>query len=279
MKKIFAKTERSEKPRTPFKYERLGSTEIRLLRLQPHSLAKPLSGSLEIIRLHDDDGSVSTQFEALSYFWGNEAADCTFLLNGTPFSIKPNLQGALRELSKGKVERLLWVDAICINQADINERNEQVRMMSSIYRQATRVVIWMGPRFAGGKGVAAEAIEGFAQRQRKGADSQQLSTFLDNPHNRIETERHIGLFSDYTEAKAIDYTGGHWPALVDFFDRPWWRRVWVRYVLRCSWCSSKFAAHLLLSHPLVGSITAKPSVDGIHVVSHSHRRIERRLTT
>ena len=266
MKKLFAKTERSEEPRTPFKYERLESTEIRLLRLQPYSLAKPLSGSLKTIRLQNDDGSLSTQFEALSYFWGDEAADRTFSLNNTPFLIKPNLQGALRELCKGKVERLLWVDAICINQDDIKERNEQVRMMSSIYRQATRVVIWMGPRFTGGKGVAAEAIEGFAKRQRRGDDSQQLSTFLDNPQNRIETERHIGLFSDYTEAKAVDYTGGHWPALVDFFDRPWWRRVWVRYVLKYSCCSYKFAAHPLLSHPLVGSKRLKSPLDRIHLV-------------
>ena len=263
MKKLFAKTDRSEEPPTPFRYERLGNTEIRLLRLQPYGLAKRLSGSLETIRLHNDDGSLSTQFEALSYFWGDEAADCTFSLNNTPFLIKPNLQGALRELGKGKVERLLWIDAICINQADINERNEQVRMMSSIYRQATRVVIWMGPRFTGGRSAAAEAIEDFAKRQRRGDDSQQLSTFLDNPKNHVETERHLSLFSDYTEAKAVDYTGGHWPALVDFFDRPWWRRVWVRYVLRFSSCSFKFAAHPLLSHPLVGSKRPKLPVDGI----------------
>ena len=79
MKKIFAKTERSEEPRTPFKYERLGSTEIKLLRLQPYSLIKLPSGSLNIIHLQDDDGSISTQFEALSYFWGDDAVDRALL--------------------------------------------------------------------------------------------------------------------------------------------------------------------------------------------------------
>ena len=229
MKKLFAKAERPGE--LPFKYERLQSTEIRLLRLHSSSglgLAKPLSGSLKTIRLQDDNSSVTTEFEALSYFWGNEEADRTLSIDNTLFSIKPNLESALRELSKGKVERLLWIDAICINQADLNERNEQVRMMSSIYRQAARVVIWIGPRGTGGKVSAAEAIWDFARRQRGGANSQQLSTFLDNPNNRIETERHITFFNDYTEATAVDYSGGHWPALVDFFDRPWWRRVWVR---------------------------------------------------
>ena len=261
MKKLFAKTERSEEIRTLFKYEHLESSEIRLLRLQPssgHGFAKPLSGSLKMIRLQDNDSSISAKFEALSYCWGDEAADRTLSLDNTPFPIKPNLEAALRELSKEKVERLLWIDAICINQADLNERNEQVRMMSSIYQQAARVIIWIGPRWTGGKGFAAEAIKGFTQRQKNRADSQQLSTFLDNPHNRIETERHLGFFSDYTEAKAIDYTGGYWPVLVDFFDRPWWRRVWVRYVLRHSFLSFKSAVHPLCA---------------------SHRETESQLTT
>lgn len=246
MKKLFAKAERPGELRIPFKYEHLQSTEIRLLRLYPSSglgLARPLSGSLKTIRLQDDNSSVPTEFEALSYFWGNEEADRTLSIDNTPFSIKPNLETALRELSKGKVERLLWIDAICINQTDLNERNAQVRMMSSIYRSAAQVIIWIGPRWTGGKSSAAEAIWHFAKRQKGGATSQQLSTFLDNPDNRIETERHLGFFSDYTEATAVDYSGGHWPALVDFFDRPWWRRVWVRYVLSHSYLSFKFAVH------------------------------------
>lgn len=233
MKKLFSKIERPAESSSSFNYQHLKSTEIRLLRLQPssgHGFTKSLSGSLMIIQLQDVDRSTLTQFEALSYFWGRGAADRTLYLDNTPFSIKPNLDNALRELSKGKVERLLWVDALCINQKDIHEQNEQVRMMGSIYRQARRVIIWIGPRFRNGKSDAKEAIEGFVQRQKQGVDSQSLSTYLENPYKRVETERHVGLFSDYTTAKSVDHDGGHWPALVDFFDRPWWRRVWVRCV-------------------------------------------------
>ena len=110
MKKLFTKTQTSEELRTPFKYEPLEGTEIRLLRLHPfsgHGFAKLLSGSLKTIRLQDDNIFVSTQFEALSYFWGTETADRTLSLDNTPFSIKPNLETALLELSKGSVERLL----------------------------------------------------------------------------------------------------------------------------------------------------------------------------
>lgn len=257
MKKLLAKLENPAEVRRPFEYEPLKSAEIRLLRLHSssgHGFAKPLSGSLTTMRLQDDESSVLTQYEALSYFWGTETADRTLSLDNTPFSIKPNLETALRELSKGKVERLLWIDAVCINQADLRERNEQVRMMSSIYRQAVRVIIWIGPQWTGGKATAAEAIQRFAFRQRTGSNSQALSTFLENPHNRVETERHMGWFSDYTEAKAVDYTGGFWPVLVDFFDRPWWRRVWVRYVLGYAHVSFKSAAHhLSRSQPAIDS--------------------------
>lgn len=258
MKKLFTKKQTSEELRTPFKYEPLEGTEIRLLRLHSffgHGFAKILSGSLQTIRLQDDNIFVSTQFEALSYFWGTETADRTLSLDNTPFSIKPNLETALLELSKGSVERLLWIDAVCINQADLNERNEQVRKMRSIYRQAVRVIIWIGPRWEG-KSAAADAIQEFAQEQRRGADSQHLSTFLDNPHNHVKTQRHSYWFSDFPEVKAVDYdyTGGYWPVLVDFFDRPWWRRVWVRYVLGQIHVSFKSAVpHLSRSQPVIES--------------------------
>ncbi len=249
MKKLFAKSERPEKLQTVFRYERLKSTEIRLLRLQPSTgrgHTKPLSGNLKTIRLPEYNDSVPTRFEALSYFWGDEAADRTLSLDNALFSIKPNLEAALRVLSKGEVERILWIDAICINQADLNERNEQVRIMSSIYQQATRVIVWLGLGWPGGKHVAAEAIKEFAKRQSQGADSQQLSTFLDNPHEKMEVIRHRFFDDNYCEPVAIDHNGGHWPVLVDFFDRPWWRRVWVRYVPIHSSSPLKSTSHLHL---------------------------------
>ena len=223
MKKLFTRTGREQELQIPFEYERLEKDEIRLLQLHEssgHGSAKTLSADLKTIRLHNNDGSASTEFEALSYYWGTEKADRPLSLNGAPFFIRPNLHAALRELCKGKTERVLWIDAICINQADVDERSEQVRMMSSIYQHAARVIIWIGPHWPERKGVAAEAIRGFVRRQRRGTASQQLSSFLENPNDRLD-------FIKF-ETKTVDYTGGHWPALVDFFDRPWWRRVWVR---------------------------------------------------
>jgi hypothetical protein len=64
-------------------------------------------------------------------------------VNGQHFLIRKNLFNALLHL-RLKRPRALWIDAICINQADIQERNAQVSLMAFIYRRATRVVVWLG---------------------------------------------------------------------------------------------------------------------------------------
>lgn len=120
-----------------------------------------------------------------------------------------------------------WYDTLCINQQDLAKRNEQVRLMRKIYEGAQRVVIWVGDSPTG-KNSATKIISRFAAYQRQGKGHQYLSQHLDNPHNRKETHRHLGLLSDYTEVEYVDHTGGHWPALVQFFDRDWWQRVWAR---------------------------------------------------
>jgi len=239
MRKLFASPEAPKEQRTSFKlrptslkYLPLQSSKIRLLRLHPssgHGFSKILSGSLEVIRLPDGDNSTSKSFEALSYAWGPEDLFREMSLDNTKVTITPNLENALRELRQAKGDRLLWVDAVCIDQANYNEQSEQVRMMSSIYRQADRVIIWMGLNWTGQRGDAGHAIKNFARLQRRGASSDQLLTYLDNPEGKAEVIWEATFFNDRPIGRErVDLAGGHWPVLVDFFDRSWWRRVWVR---------------------------------------------------
>ncbi|PMD33029.1 hypothetical protein L207DRAFT_518383 [Hyaloscypha variabilis F] len=58
--------------------------------------------------------------------------------------IRQNLFDALLSLRLTDVARTLWVDAICINQENIEERNHQVSQMAAIYGQAQSVVVWLG---------------------------------------------------------------------------------------------------------------------------------------
>lgn len=96
-------------------------------------------------------------YEALSYTWGSIDDKQTITLSGAPFEITQNLYAALLELRSQPTNvdsdqqisavssyRLFWIDAICINQEDVEERSSQVQMMWSIYEKAAAVRVWLG---------------------------------------------------------------------------------------------------------------------------------------
>ncbi|KAF2997959.1 hypothetical protein E8E13_006149 [Curvularia kusanoi] len=102
------------------------------------------------------DDRVSGLFEALSYVWGKTTdkrkifvADvASTMIPNTPegyLEITPNLHEALGELRDPVFSRTLWIDAVCINQDDLDERASQVSFMAGIYSHAIQVVIWLGP--------------------------------------------------------------------------------------------------------------------------------------
>jgi hypothetical protein len=92
------------------------------------------------------------KFEALSYMWGTEKANDAITLNGLPFEVGRNLLDALLFLRSRVVSekscQLFWIDAICINQSDVEERNRQLRIMDHIYLRAGTVVVWLGSKYA-----------------------------------------------------------------------------------------------------------------------------------
>lgn len=84
-------------------------------------------------------------YEALSYVWGESSGNCTITLDGKKgVPVTDNLYAALRRLRRPDRRRVLWVDAVCIDQKNVEERNWQVQMMGRIYSNAARVVVWLG---------------------------------------------------------------------------------------------------------------------------------------
>jgi hypothetical protein len=93
-------------------------------------------------------GTEPLLFEAVSYAWGSEVSDtgCIFHMRQDGprlLNVRRNVVEMLRYLRKGTTERHLWIDAICINRSDADEKGTQVNMMGSIYAQASRVLIWL----------------------------------------------------------------------------------------------------------------------------------------
>jgi Heterokaryon incompatibility protein (HET) len=85
------------------------------------------------------------EYNALSYMWGDEDFKEPILVNGQAFEVGENLWQALRHLRNHKELLPLWADALCINQMDIPERNQQLRIMSHIYTRARTVLVWLDP--------------------------------------------------------------------------------------------------------------------------------------
>jgi hypothetical protein len=131
-------------------YKPLAKTgEIRLLYIESLEECGPndykLWCSIKHTNLHEkalDDVEVNerVRYEALSYEWGSEENPQHIWIRGhpTPVLIRENLYIALVALLLPDAWRPLWVDAICINQDDVGERNSQVTQMATI----TRAQIW-----------------------------------------------------------------------------------------------------------------------------------------
>jgi Heterokaryon incompatibility protein (HET) len=121
---------------------------------------KPLVGGPGLIRLltilpRDDDDEIKCElspcrldeslvYNALSYVWGNTKVCKRILLDGCSFPVTTNLYAGLYRLRDRVQPRVFWIDAICIDQENDEERSEQVRQMRRVYECAETVVIWLG---------------------------------------------------------------------------------------------------------------------------------------
>lgn len=113
--------------------------EMRLCTLQAGSWAEGINCSLEVVAL-----GMNPEFEAISYVWGNSPNVLPITLNGHVIHINENLVSVFRHLRQPTKARVLWVDAVCIDQGNIQERNSQVSLMRDIYFQCKRGLIWIG---------------------------------------------------------------------------------------------------------------------------------------
>lgn len=158
------------------------------------------------------------RYEALSYTWGEAgiSESAVIEVGDGPvhkLGIRQNLASALRHFRHHSETRVLWIDAICINQDDVDERNQQVKRMTDIYTLASRVVAWLG-------------------------DEQ------DRSDHALGTLRHVGTQLRSTKSGRVisapdaterrlwrndtppSFTQDDWQAVMAFVERPWFYRIW-----------------------------------------------------
>jgi hypothetical protein len=181
-----------------------GSTEIRVLTLLRGSWDAEIVCRLQHVRLDE-----KPSYEALSYTWGDAKDLLPIIFEGTSCNVTRNLAVALRYLRSVEKERVLWIDALCINQLDLEERAREITRMSDIYISAERVLAWTGEPSEDGY-AAMDALE-------------ELFAFLNGlPSLDFSTS----TFDDFRRA-GLDVANINWNALINFLERPYWKRVWV----------------------------------------------------
>lgn len=124
----------------PFEYEPLERPrKIRVLHVRPG-----LPGDLLSCHLEHVDLNLNPTYEAISYVWGNPSFSHSILCDNRRVAVTKSLNDVLHRLRLRDKQRTVWIDGVCINQGDVEERGHQVRLMGDVYKWAQRVVIWLG---------------------------------------------------------------------------------------------------------------------------------------
>jgi hypothetical protein len=201
-----------------FAYSSLRSDrqEIRLLTLRPGNKGDPVQLGIETTSL-----GLAGDYTCLSYAWGPPDPNRAVEVNGYPFGVRENLYLALLRLRLRDNARRLWIDALCINQDDVKEREAQVSIMQHIYENATDVIAWIGEdngvpdahaidfiRDLGAKGESLVTIH----RSRRPSDSPPLDK---DTVDWLESVTPLGLVDSI------------WLDLTALIDRPWFSRIWI----------------------------------------------------
>jgi hypothetical protein len=116
------------------------SFSTRILLLEPAvAPTAPLRCSLQEVSFCSNP-----EYSALSYSWDAQTPCCPIECDSGILHITSNCQAALQRLRKEHDECRLWIDGICIDQASLIERNQQVALMGEIYKRAKSVIVWLG---------------------------------------------------------------------------------------------------------------------------------------
>ncbi|KAH6975183.1 heterokaryon incompatibility protein-domain-containing protein [Ilyonectria sp. MPI-CAGE-AT-0026] len=194
-------------------YQPLAKGSVRLLRLLPHQDENSRI-ECQLITISQLGSRSSHPYEALSYVWGPENDKKSIYIDGkNKLDVTANLYVALLHLRHRFVERILWIDAICVNQKDDIEKGHQVESMAKIYAKASRVLVWLGET-ADNSNQALEAIRVAAEKQYKNS--------VLYPTNQ---QANLALSDQQAGNSSSDETNQD--AILTLLDRQWFQRIWV----------------------------------------------------
>jgi len=236
---------------------------IRLLELQPGHWDEPLQCRLLIENLD----SLNHTYEAISYAWGDATHRMPILCNGVDESITSSLFDALRIFRgrPGERPRMLWADAVCIDQANLGERSHQVQLMRHIYSTASKVLLWVGHDSAtnvqaGLDCVCQLACKEIAEREDDNcSDASRVSS--SDPACYYVWRDTTSSETHERRPSRLDVNISTLPSLCALFDQPWFKRLWVIQEVTLSRAAELYWGYGSIDFILIGRATT-------HVLDH-----------
>jgi hypothetical protein len=222
--------------RPPYQYEPLPNGRwFRILRLLPGQPGDPIRCELDIFAFDD-----APAYEPVSYAWGNTALSEEITCGGKQLFITRSLLKALRRFRYERDVRLIWVDAICINQKNKDEQGHQVGFMQEIYTGGSCTLIWLGEDrkhkgcIAGRHDCANMAIH--VMRSVNAYFHQQLGHVDVSDHETIWERIHE--IKAFPKDHELASSSKLWRCVQHFFSRAWFTRLWYELSLQIDFMTS-----------------------------------------
>ena len=153
--------------------------------------------------------SSHVQYHALSYTWGDKGLTRTIICNGRRLKVTASCHAALYALRKASITKAVWIDAICIDQENVSERNAQVSRMGSIFHSATSTVIYAG--HIRNAGISPK-------------ESKELERLLETFQERYSSPGYLEWSQSTSKLKFDGLASGYW----ELFRRSrWCERTWI----------------------------------------------------
>ncbi|KAK9779546.1 putative Heterokaryon incompatibility domain-containing protein [Seiridium cardinale] len=186
---------------------RIGAHEIRVLILYPGEKGSPIKCGLQHPSLQ-----AKPKFEALSYVWGDPTVTKDISCDGNPRNVGQNLYNALDWLRRQDAGRVLWVDALCIDQTDNRKTTQQVRIMGQIYSRVNRMLIWLG----NSRGVVTPLKSVFTNPLYVRAQDLLIRLGFHDT-----SDMGIAMLQEHQTSAKVD-----WDPLMPVVKSPWFTRIW-----------------------------------------------------
>ncbi|KAK5126892.1 hypothetical protein LTR85_008250 [Meristemomyces frigidus] len=189
-------------------------SEFRLLALKLGTWNDRISGTVSHTRL---SMWRAPKYETVSYTWGDMHERSSITVNGESLGVSAGSMRALRRLRLPDRDRVLWIDSVCVDQSNLDERTEQVSMMDRIFRSGRQNLVYLGEDDDGRDSASAARIITLIREDMK-KEAKDYKALV----NLILDE--VSVLRDSQTPLGVEFDS---KPLLDFYSRQYFRRVWI----------------------------------------------------